>query len=144
MKHVASYAVKMPITFPSFICGVILNQHPNILINFDNTCKRDPSLSLHYRLFIGKHVSDIVMTSGQTPSRSTNRKCILDELKDTCKTLDGTIKSCTERKNKIEMLNKALYEEEGGLKSDETDEEEENEDKYDISDEEDDTSSDED
>lgn len=27
MKHVASYVVKMPIAFPSLICGVILTQH---------------------------------------------------------------------------------------------------------------------
>lgn len=58
------------------------------------------------------------MTSGQTPSRPTNRTGILTELKDTSKTLDETIKSCTERKNKIEMLIKALSEEQGGLKSD--------------------------
>ena len=33
------------------------------------------------------------------------------ELKDTCKTLDETIKSYTERRNKIEMLIKALSKE---------------------------------
>ncbi|XP_050890997.1 uncharacterized protein LOC127096476 [Lathyrus oleraceus] len=110
MKHASFYPVKMPIDFPSLICRVILSQHPNILINYESTCKRDPPLSLHYRLFTGKH----------TPSRSTNRTCILSELKDTYKTLDETIKSCTKRKSKIEMLIKALSEEEGGLKSDGT------------------------
>ncbi|KAI5443343.1 hypothetical protein KIW84_012126 [Lathyrus oleraceus] len=80
----------------------------------------------------------------ETPSRPTNRTSILVELKDTCKTLDETIKSYTERKRKIEMLIKALSEEEGGLKGDGTDEEEENEDGSDASDDEDATSSDED
>ena len=47
MKHVSSYVVKMPISFPSFICGVILRQHPSILISYDNICKREPPLSLH-------------------------------------------------------------------------------------------------
>ncbi|XP_050909837.1 uncharacterized protein LOC127123679 [Lathyrus oleraceus] len=136
MKHVASYAVKMPIAFPSLICGVILSQHPTILINYDSTYKRDPPLSLHYRLFIVKHVLYIVMTSGHTSLRSTDRTSILTELKDTCKTLDETIKNCTERKCKLEMLVKALSEEEGGEKDDGTDEEEENEDIIATSDEE--------
>lgn len=57
-------------------------------------------------------------------------------MKDTCKTLDETIKSCTERKRKIEMLIKDMFEEEGVLKDDGTNEEEENKDKTDASDEE--------
>ncbi|XP_050916617.1 uncharacterized protein LOC127131743 [Lathyrus oleraceus] len=114
MKHDASYAVKTPITFPSLICGVILSLHPIILINYESTCKRDPPLSLNYRLFTGKHVTDIVMTSKQTPSRSIDRTSILAELKDTC-----------------------------GVKDDGTDEEEEKEDMTDASDEKD-TNSDED
>lgn len=83
------------------------------------------------------------MTPGQTPSRSTDRTSILDELKDTCKTLAEIIKSCIERKNKIEMLIKDPSEEEGGVRYDGIYEEEDNEDKTDASDEED-TSSDED
>ncbi|XP_050914826.1 uncharacterized protein LOC127129746 [Lathyrus oleraceus] len=118
MKHAASYAVKMPIAFPSLICGVIQSQHPGVLINSDDTCKRDPPLLLHYRLFTRKHVPDIVMTSRQTPSRPTNRTCILTELKDTCKTLDETINSYIKRKSKIEILIKAMSEEEEGLKGD--------------------------
>lgn len=84
------------------------------------------------------------MTSRQTPSRHNNKTCILDELKDTCKTLDETIKSCTERKSNIEMLIKALSEEDRGLKGDGINEEEENEDGSDASDDEDATNSDED
>ncbi|XP_050902649.1 uncharacterized protein LOC127114961 [Lathyrus oleraceus] len=95
MKHVASYAVKMLNVFSSLICGVIMSQHPSILINFNSVYKRDHPLSLHYRLFTRKHVPDIVMTSGQTSSRPTTRTCILVELKDTCKTLNETIKSST-------------------------------------------------
>ncbi|XP_050901687.1 uncharacterized protein LOC127108275 [Lathyrus oleraceus] len=136
MKHVASYAVKMPIDFPSFICGVILSQHPIILINSDSTCKRGPHLSLHYRLFTRRHVPYIVMTYGHTFSSSTDRTSILTKMKDTCKTLDETIKSCTEMKCKLEMFIKALSEEEGGKKADGTDEEEDNEDKTITSDEE--------
>lgn len=136
MKHVVAYVAKMPIAFPSLICGVIPSQHPSILISSDSIYKWDPPLSLHYRLFIGKHVLDIVLTSGQTSFRLTTRTCILAELKDTCKTLDETIKSCTERKSKIEMLIKPLFEEEGSLKGGGTSEKKENEKGSDVSDDE--------
>ena len=92
-----------------------------------NSPLQDPPLSLHNRLFTGKHVPYIVMTSEQAPFRPTNRTGILVELKDTCKILDETIKSFTERKSKIEMFMKALSKEEGSLKGDETYVEEENE-----------------
>ncbi|XP_050875270.1 uncharacterized protein LOC127078899 [Lathyrus oleraceus] len=115
MKHMTSYDVKVSIAFPSLTCGVILSQHPSILISYDSIYKRDPPLSLHYRLFIGKHVPDIIMTSGQTSSRPTTRTTILADLKNTWKTLDETIKICTERKSRLEILIKALSEEEGGF-----------------------------
>ncbi|XP_050892009.1 uncharacterized protein LOC127097557 [Lathyrus oleraceus] len=133
MKHDASYAVKMSIAFPSLIYGVILSQYPSILISSNSICKRDPPLSLHYRLFTGKHVPDIVLTSRQTSFRPTTRTCILVELKDTCKSLDETIKSCTGRKIKIEMLIKALSKEEGSLKGDGTGEKEANKEDSDAS-----------
>ncbi|CAI8599361.1 unnamed protein product [Vicia faba] len=31
VKHTRSYGVKMPIAFPTIICGIIMNQHPGIL-----------------------------------------------------------------------------------------------------------------
>lgn len=34
LKHASTFAVKMPIDFPSLICGIILSQHPGILISF--------------------------------------------------------------------------------------------------------------
>ncbi|XP_050896340.1 uncharacterized protein LOC127103096 [Lathyrus oleraceus] len=126
MKYDASYAMNMPIVFPSLIHGVILSQHPSILISSDSIYKGDPPLSLHYKVFNGKHVPDIVMTSGHTSSWPTIRTYILAELKDTCKTLGETIKSCTKRKRKIEMLIKVLSEEEGTLKGVGIGEEEEN------------------
>ncbi|XP_050914639.1 uncharacterized protein LOC127129517 [Lathyrus oleraceus] len=89
MKHDSSYTAKMPIAFTSLICGVIMSQHPNILIYFDSTIKRDPPLSLQYRLFTGKHAlseeeggekadgtyeeednKDIIVTSDEEETRS--------------------------------------------------------------------------
>ncbi|XP_050889695.1 uncharacterized protein LOC127094982 [Lathyrus oleraceus] len=35
LKHAGSFSVKGPIAFPSLICGIVLNQFPNILIEND-------------------------------------------------------------------------------------------------------------
>lgn len=64
MKFAASFVVNMIITFSSLICSVILSQHPSISLSSSSVCKRDPHLSLHYRLYTRKHVPNIVMTSG--------------------------------------------------------------------------------
>ncbi|XP_050889712.1 uncharacterized protein LOC127095002 [Lathyrus oleraceus] len=63
IKHATTNAVKLPISFPYMICGIILNQHPGILCSNDLPSRRKPSLSVHYKLFEGNHVEDIVMTS---------------------------------------------------------------------------------
>ncbi|XP_050889545.1 uncharacterized protein LOC127094811 [Lathyrus oleraceus] len=120
LKHPSTFAVKMPITFPSLICGIVMSQHSGVLINSDATSKRESSISSHYRLFVGTHVPDIVMTSGKKYITSTSRTRIIAELKDTCKTLDETIKACTEKKSMLEILINALSEEdaEGNLDGD--------------------------
>lgn len=130
MKHAISFAVKMAIAFPSLTYGVIPSQHPSILISSDTGCKRESLLSLHYRLFIGKHVSDIVMTSGKEIANSTSKDGIIAELKDTCKALDKTINACTEKKIRLESMIKALTEEDidgnaaGDVEEEENDEDE--------------------
>ncbi|XP_050884897.1 uncharacterized protein LOC127088024 [Lathyrus oleraceus] len=63
IKHATTNAVKLPIAFPYMIYGIILNQHPDILCSNDLPSMRKPSLSMHYKLFKGSHVEDIVMTS---------------------------------------------------------------------------------
>jgi hypothetical protein len=69
----------MPVAFPSLTCGIILNQHPGILVSVES--KRESSLSLHYKLFTGKHVPDIVMTSGKETVSATSKEGIVEELK---------------------------------------------------------------
>ncbi|XP_050896985.1 uncharacterized protein LOC127103790 [Lathyrus oleraceus] len=111
MKHANSFAMKMLIAFPFLICGVTLNQHPGILSSFNVTSKREYPLSFHYRLFAGTHVPDIVVTSGKDASSSTSGEGIIVELKDTCKALNETIESCTEKKIRLESWIKALSKE---------------------------------
>ncbi|XP_050876846.1 uncharacterized protein LOC127080572 [Lathyrus oleraceus] len=65
LKQAFSTVVKMPICFPSLIYGIILKQYPGILLPIDSVKKRDSPLSIHYKLFAGTHVPDIVMTSSK-------------------------------------------------------------------------------
>ncbi|XP_058768523.1 uncharacterized protein LOC131642263 [Vicia villosa] len=50
MRHAGTSATKLPIAFPSLICGIILKQHPGILKSKDYVCKRESALSFHYKL----------------------------------------------------------------------------------------------
>lgn len=102
LRHASTFAMKMPIAFPSLICGIILSQHPRILITSDAAIKKESPLSLYYRLFAGTHVPNIVMTSGKETSSLTSKDGIIAELKDTCKALDETIKTCIEKKIRLE------------------------------------------
>ncbi|KAL5165152.1 hypothetical protein HKD37_18G050324 [Glycine soja] len=69
------------------------------------------SLSLHYKLFEGTHVPDIVSTSGKAAaSGAVSKDALIAELKDTCKVLEATIKANTEKKMELERLIKRLLE----------------------------------
>lgn len=111
VKHAATSAIKLPIAFPSLICGIILNQNPGILASADVACKRESVLSLHCKLFAGKHVPDIVLTSVE--KKSSTKADVISDLKKTCKELGELIHTSTERKLNIERLIKNLEHTEG-------------------------------
>ncbi|XP_050896478.1 uncharacterized protein LOC127103258 [Lathyrus oleraceus] len=73
-----------------------------------------------YIVVYRENVLDIVTTSDKKSIISTYRIGIIVELKDTCKTLDETIKACTEKKSRFVILINALFEEdtEGNLNGD--------------------------
>ncbi|KAH1249594.1 hypothetical protein GmHk_05G012912 [Glycine max] len=119
-----SFAVKLPIAFPTVLCGIMLSQHPNILNYTDSVMKRESPLSLHYKLFEGTHVPDIVSTSGKAAaSGAVSKDALIAELKDTCKVLEATIKATTEKKMELERLIKRLSD--SGIDDGEAAEEEE-------------------
>jgi len=115
MKHAQSFIVKMPIAFPSIICGVILSQHPGILTENDVACKRESPLSLHHKLFQGTNVTDIVITSINENASSTSKEGICKELKAMSKTLEETIRTSTERKISVDKMILTLSTEDGEL-----------------------------
>ncbi|KAH1265417.1 hypothetical protein GmHk_01G001120 [Glycine max] len=110
VKHSESFAVKLPIAFPTVLCGIMLSQHPNMLNYTDSVMKRESPLSLHYKLFEGTHVPDIVSTLGKAASGAVSKDALIAELKDTCKVLEATIKATTEKKMELERLIKRLSE----------------------------------
>ena len=72
--------------------------------------QRESPLSLHYKLFEGTHVPDIVSTSGKATSGAVSKDDLIADLKDTCKVLETTIKANTEKKIELERLIRRLTE----------------------------------
>ncbi|XP_058762406.1 uncharacterized protein LOC131635780 [Vicia villosa] len=99
MRHVGTSATKLPIAFPSLICGIILKQHPGILKSKDSVCKRESALSFHYKLL--QRSDDMTSAGTSQPSKSVNKALLIAELKETCQELDN-------RKMKLEKLIQSL------------------------------------
>ncbi|XP_050889149.1 uncharacterized protein LOC127094351 [Lathyrus oleraceus] len=110
LKHAGSFSVKGPIAFPSLICGIVLNQFPNILIENDSVKKRDSPMSSNHKLFLGTHVPDIVMTTGETSrvSKQPGKADVIAMLKETCRELEA-------RKLNLEKLISTLEMTEGDV-----------------------------
>ncbi|XP_050916024.1 uncharacterized protein LOC127131131 [Lathyrus oleraceus] len=113
LKHAGSFSVKGPIAFPSLICGIVLNQFPNILTENDYVKKRDSPMSFNHKLFLGTHVPDIVMTSGETSrvSNQPGKTDVIAMLKETCRELEA-------RKLNLEKLISSLEMTEGDVLAD--------------------------
>jgi hypothetical protein len=97
VRHGRSDAVKLPIAFPTLLSSIILDQQPDILTTTDAPKKRESPLSLHFKLFGGHHVADLVeasvpastSTSPTTGSGFMSRKEVVAAMKETCKFLDA-------------------------------------------------------
>ncbi|XP_050875173.1 uncharacterized protein LOC127078787 [Lathyrus oleraceus] len=113
LKHAGSFSVKGPISFPSLICGIVFNQFPNILTENDSVKKRDSPMSFNHKLFLGTHVPDIVMTSGETShvSNQPGKAAVIAMLKETCRELEA-------RKLNLEKLISSLEMTEGDVLAD--------------------------
>ena len=58
--HVASYAIKLPISLPRLFSNILLSQYPTILGPKDAPGLYPTVLNLNFKLFQGSHVPDIV------------------------------------------------------------------------------------
>ncbi|PNX67063.1 envelope-like protein, partial [Trifolium pratense] len=73
IKHIRSTAVKMPITFPSLLCGIILDQYPDIKVVTDTPKKRESGFTFHHKLFGNHNVADNVGTSADGAGTMTKK-----------------------------------------------------------------------
>ncbi|KAK2422769.1 hypothetical protein QL285_033275 [Trifolium repens] len=109
VQHAKSWAIRMPIAFPSLICSIILAQHPSILTADDEVSKRESPLDFQPRLFEGTHAADIEITgpsvAAPAGSGSMSRKEMIASLEAACKALD-------EKKKSLEQVIMALRQEE--------------------------------
>ncbi|XP_058747186.1 uncharacterized protein LOC131620197 [Vicia villosa] len=119
MKHVDAFAVKLPITFPCLLTRIILNQQPEIVHLEKAQYKNAGPLKLDYMLFVGAHVSNIVVRRYQgqsvygnsSPLSNSTRKDVLVELIEVSKFLHKTIRESTIRKKNMDELIKMMTKE---------------------------------
>ncbi|PNX66929.1 envelope-like protein, partial [Trifolium pratense] len=69
-------AVKMPIAFPSLLCGIILDQYSDIKVVTDTPKKRESGFTFHHKLFGNHHVADNVGTSAAGAGIMTKKEII--------------------------------------------------------------------
>ncbi|XP_057443218.1 uncharacterized protein LOC130735136 [Lotus japonicus] len=108
MKHAETFAVRLPISFPCLICGIILSQHPQILLDDEVPSKKASLLTIDSRLLAGAHVSDVAdlaeMTQGEGTSSQKTPETPIAALIAVSKMLQDTITSCTLRKKNVDTL----------------------------------------
>ena len=66
-------------------------------------------MSIHYKLFEGNHVNDVIMTS--TRKEPASQGGLIAQLKETCKELDTGIRLAKARKEALEVLISSLEQE---------------------------------
>jgi hypothetical protein len=91
IRHAKTDVVRLPITFPSLLCSIMLNQHPSLITATELPKKRESPLTIHQKLFGDNHFPDLVGTSASTPVAGLmTKEEIVASLKDTCVMLDET------------------------------------------------------
>ncbi|CAJ2665174.1 unnamed protein product [Trifolium pratense] len=106
--HGSSTAVKMPIAFPTLICGIILSQHPDICTNSDVPVSRPSALTMDFRLLEGKHAADIAVASLKTPAVGMTKRQMIANLREVSNMLgekkelvDGVIQALELEKSQV-------------------------------------------
>ncbi|XP_057452268.1 uncharacterized protein LOC130744091 [Lotus japonicus] len=115
LKHAGSYAVRLSILFPCLLSELIVKQHPHVVRPDEPQGKKPMSLKFDYRLFVGTHVSDIMLSAAKGPASTSGTKAggsskddILAELRAVSKSLDATIQASKIRKKSVDKLIQVL------------------------------------
>ncbi|XP_057443898.1 uncharacterized protein LOC130736061 [Lotus japonicus] len=117
LKHADTCVVKLPISFPSLLTEIILQQHPQIIRADEVHLPKSVPITLDQRLFMEPHVTDIAVpfsrTSAPAPVSESSTKDNIAELLAVSKALQETIRISTARKLKADALLLKVQEEEG-------------------------------
>ncbi|XP_057444279.1 uncharacterized protein LOC130736466 [Lotus japonicus] len=115
LKLASSYAVRLPILFPCLMSELIVKQHPHVVRPDEPQGKKPMSLKFDYRLFVGTHVPDIMLSAAKGPASisgtqacGTSKDDILAELRAVSKSLDATIQASKIRKKSVDKLIQVL------------------------------------
>lgn len=116
LKKIESYAVKLTISFPTLIFGILVSQRPGILTSEQAVGVSGNSLTFSYRLFVGIHVPDTSIPNIHfnltnkrdlpkvPPMSGTTRSNVLLEFMQVSKSLQEMIMVSTTHKNKMDDL----------------------------------------
>ncbi|XP_045792087.1 uncharacterized protein LOC123886855 [Trifolium pratense] len=103
LSHAMTYIVEKLVAFPTLLCNVILEQHPDILRSTDVPCTRKGKLTIEQRLLEGTNVAVGVGSSVQAGVLS--RKQMIADLTEASRALEAI-------KLKIDRVIEALKAEE--------------------------------
>jgi hypothetical protein len=108
LLHAKSTVTRLPIAFPTVLCGIILSQHPNIIRSSDVLCKREAPLTFDCRFLEGPHEVDIAVPSATPSGVSMSRRQMIADLQDVSKVLG-------DKKLKVDRVIEALMLEEKNI-----------------------------
>ncbi|CAJ2628868.1 unnamed protein product [Trifolium pratense] len=94
-EYPAPYALVY--SFPSLLCGIILDQYSDIKVVTDTPKKRESGFTFHHKLFGNHHVADNVGTSAAGAGIMTKKE-IIAGLKVQCQDIDKQQAELEERK----------------------------------------------
>ncbi|XP_045803021.1 uncharacterized protein LOC123896707 [Trifolium pratense] len=105
LTHAVSFAVEKPIAFPTLLCNIILEQHPDILTAADVTCVRPGKLVIEQRLIAETDAAAGVGPSVPKKTAKLSRRQMIADLTETSRALAA-------RKLKIDRVIESLKAEE--------------------------------
>ncbi|XP_057452339.1 uncharacterized protein LOC130744168 [Lotus japonicus] len=71
LKHAGSYAVRLSILFPSLLSELIVKQHPHVVRPDETQGNKPMPLKFDYRLFVGTHDPDIMLSAAKGPASTS-------------------------------------------------------------------------
>lgn len=122
MRHFDSFSVKLPITFPLLISGLLVSQHSGICTNKNVAGSSPHLLDFNFGMYKSNHVTDLCIPDaemndgvpasdevelGDIPTR--HRSLIWKTLKKASEFLEESIKLSTKTKSQVDNMLASLW-----------------------------------